>query len=206
MQKKEGHNKTAGTSSAIWSHLRCCRRSLLFPAAVLWSLQVLLPGMPFAMKAYKSSNILPSVKRSATTQADATHSIFISAGASPGRVWRKSSALTARLLLSGGGATSAGCISLFPGIGDLQADSANEKHRPEAGRVEEGRVGVFLPSPLHLGQHSCLKAPMVPALSLSDPLPWALITPPLPFALWRRRYGSAVLPLQTPGLSHRTSR
>lgn len=164
MQKKEGQNKTAGTNSAVWSHLRCCKRSLLFPAAVLWSLQVLLPGMPFAMKT-KSSNILPSVKRSATTQADATHSIFISARASPGRVWRKRPALTALRLLSGGGATSAGCISPFPGIGDLQADSANEKHRPEAGRVEGGRVGVFLPSPLHLGQHSCLKAPMVPALS-----------------------------------------
>ena len=70
-----------------------------------------------------------------------------------------------------GRGTSARCISPLPEIGDLQAEPANEKHRPAAARVEGGRVGVCLPSPLHPGQHSCLKAPMAPALSLSDPCP-----------------------------------
>lgn len=169
-QKKEGQEQ---------DHWHPCSHSELpaIPAAGPWSMQVLLPGMPFApspppeeRKTSESSNILSSVKRSATTPIDRHHCTFISA--EPVLHW------------SGPRVPHCPCPALQGRWGNLcrlhlpapssqrlpgfQPNSANEKHRQEA---RKGRVGEFLPSSPHLGQHSGLKALVVPALFLSDPGP-----------------------------------
>lgn len=120
------------------------------------------------MKTYKS-NILSSVKQEGTARAQLSHCICIS---SQSWVCLAHDPCTALLPPCAGGVTSVGCIFGLP-------SSWVQPLRNTGKRLEEeGAIGAFLPSPLHLGQYSYLKVPQVPALS--DPCPEALMTPPPP--------------------------
>lgn len=116
------------------------------------------PGTPFApspppegTKTSESSNILPSVKRSATTPIDRHHCTFISA--EPVLHWsgprvRRCPCPAPR----GRGETSAGFISLLPQVRDFQASSQIQPmkstgKRLEAGRREGGGTSPFLSPP-----------------------------------------------------------
>lgn len=124
------------------------------PAAGPWPMQCLeCPSHPppEGTKTSESSNILPSVKRSATTPIDRHHCTFISA--EPVLRWSGPKSRTALVLLSkGGGETSAGFISPIPQVRDFQASSQIQPmkstgKRLEAGRREGGGISPFFSPP-----------------------------------------------------------
>lgn len=144
------------------------------PAAGPWSMQCLeCPSHPppEGTKTSECSNILPSVKRSATTPIDRHHCTFISA--EPVLVGLAQASCTALVLLGKGqGETSAGFLSLLPQVRDFQASSQIQPmkstgKRLEAGRREGGGISPFSAPPWAAFWSQGPRA----SSSLSDPCP-----------------------------------
>lgn len=157
-QKKEGQEQDHRHPCSLSEPLAMLQVEPAVLAAGPSSMQVLLPGTPFApspppegTKTSESSNILSSVKRSATTPIDHHHCTFISA--EPVLHWSGPRVLHCPCPAPRGrGETSAGFISLLPQVRDFQASSQIQPmkstgKRLEAGRREGGGISPFLSPP-----------------------------------------------------------